>query len=366
MTEDLRIRSAITQVAAEWYAAHRVGRVSDADRAAFLAWLKASPLHIEEYLGVAALDRAMTDVSWDPAVSKEALIASARADSSANLLDYSSMAIPASPAAGVTMRLSGRHAFAAAGIAILALGAGLLASRWSGHGRPVEAKTYRTGHGEQSTEALADGSTLHMNTDTLVTVSFSAAERHIELDHGEVAVQVAHDARRALRVHAGTTNSTAIGTDFDVYRRADATLITVVSGRVAVSGDPPTAPRETHAPVQVGAGQQTDVVDGAAPPPPRAANLRETTAWLERKIVFQDRALGAVADDFNRYNDVVFSVDDSKLRDLKISGNFDAADVASFAAFLRSLSGVRVQRVADGFRVSSRPATAAAAASHHF
>ena len=81
MTDDLRIRSAITQVAAEWYAAHRVGRVSDADRAAFLAWLKASPLHIEEYLGVAALDRAMTDVSWDPAVSKEALIASARADS---------------------------------------------------------------------------------------------------------------------------------------------------------------------------------------------------------------------------------------------------------------------------------------------
>ena len=44
---DAQIRSAITQVAAEWYAAHRSGPLAEADRAAFLAWLKASPIHIE-------------------------------------------------------------------------------------------------------------------------------------------------------------------------------------------------------------------------------------------------------------------------------------------------------------------------------
>jgi len=56
---DAQIRSAITQVAAEWYAAHRSGPLAEADRAAFLAWLKASPIHIEEYLGVAALERTL-------------------------------------------------------------------------------------------------------------------------------------------------------------------------------------------------------------------------------------------------------------------------------------------------------------------
>jgi ferric-dicitrate binding protein FerR (iron transport regulator) len=43
---DPMIRSAITQVAADWYAAHRVGPLSDTARANFLAWLKASPMHI--------------------------------------------------------------------------------------------------------------------------------------------------------------------------------------------------------------------------------------------------------------------------------------------------------------------------------
>jgi transmembrane sensor len=359
VTEEARIRSAITQVAADWYAAHRVGQPSDADRAAFLAWLKASPLHMEEYLGVAALDRSMAAATQETGLSKETLIELARADLGAIPLDHGATAHRQPPPSRPPEVRPWRPALAAAGIAILASGAGFLAWRSSDHATPVDVRTYRTGHGEQSARPLADGSMLRMNTDTLVTVRFSPLERTIELDHGQVAIHVVHDERRALHVRAGSTDTVAIGTDFDVYRRTDSTLITVVSGQVSVSVDSPVPPqRLAQVPAKppskrrVGAAQQLEVVADVPAPEPRPADLRETTAWLERKVVFEERPLAAVAEEFNRYNDIVFAIDDPTLRNLKISGNFDAADIASFAAFLGSLGGVHVERLPASFRVS--------------
>ena len=38
-------------------------------------------------------------------------------------------------------------------------------------------RTYSTGHGEQSVRVLPDGSVLHLNTDSQVTVRYSRRER---------------------------------------------------------------------------------------------------------------------------------------------------------------------------------------------
>src|SRR5262245_60912146 len=53
-----KIRSAIAQEAAEWFVMNRGGAaISADDRAAFGAWLKTSPLHVEEYLKTATMAR---------------------------------------------------------------------------------------------------------------------------------------------------------------------------------------------------------------------------------------------------------------------------------------------------------------------
>jgi len=223
-------------------------------------------------------------------------------------------------------------------------------------GRGADAvMAYRTTHGEQGVWALTDGSTLHVNTDTAVTVRFSSAERLLEIDHGQVAVDVAHDDGRPFRVHAGSTDAVAIGTEFDVYRQPDATQITVVTGQVAVSvgqfAPARTAGAGLLSGLRVGAGRQVRVVAGRLPSASEPTDLRETTAWLERKIVFDRRPLGAVADEFNRYNNIPFTIDDPALRSLLISGTFNAADIDSFAAFLESLNGVRVERLPTRFNV---------------
>ena len=55
-----------------------------------------------------------------------------------------------------------------------------------------------------------------------------------------------------------------------------------------------------------------------------------------------------MADEFNRYNDIPFTIADPALRSLPISGTFNAADTDSFAVFLESLDGVRVERLRAG------------------
>jgi transmembrane sensor len=361
---DPQIRSAITQVAADWYAAHRVGRLSEADRAAFLAWLKASPIHIEEYLGVAALERTLAAAVDDPSMSMDAWVEVARADPTDNVVDIDGPFSPHKPTRGprgpyepARVRPARRFWLSIAAAACVSV-AGICVLWIERGGDGIDGvKTYRTAHGQQGAWALPDGSTLHVNTDTAVTVRFSAAERMVEVDHGQVAVDVAHDDRRTFRVHAGSTDAVAVGTEFDVYRRPDSTQITVMSGQVAVSVGRfvphQTTPARLPGGLRVGAGQQVSVRSGVLPAAPQPTDARETMAWLERKIVFDQRPLGAVADEFNRYNDIPFTIDDTALRSLTISGAFNAADTESFAAFLESLDGVRVQRLPTGFIVSS-------------
>jgi len=45
-----RTSMAIASDAAEWLVAQRAGRLGEAERQAFLVWLRASPRHVEEYL----------------------------------------------------------------------------------------------------------------------------------------------------------------------------------------------------------------------------------------------------------------------------------------------------------------------------
>jgi transmembrane sensor len=350
---DPQIRSAITQVAADWYAAHRVGPLSVTERAAFLAWLKASPIHIEEFLGVAALERALGAATAEPWMSTDAWVEMARADPTGSVVDITGPSVRYEPTQVRPARRFWRRIAATACVSVAVICVLWIVRGGEFHG----VKTYRTAHGQQGAWALPDGSMLHVNTDTAVTVRFSSAERMVEVDHGQVAVEVAHDDRRIFRVHAGSTDAVAIGTDFDVYRRPDSTLITVMAGQVAVSVGKfvphRAAPTGLGGRLRVGAGQQVNVSAGVLPSAPEPTDVRETTAWLERKIVFDQRPLGAVADEFNRYNDIPFTIDDPALRSLTISGAFNAADTDSFAAFLESLDGVRVERLPTRFKVSS-------------
>src|ERR1700686_5024702 len=73
-----QIRAAIAEQAGEWMVANEVG-LDERDAAALTAWLKTSPVHVEEFLGVAAIARDLKDARTDPEYSLDAILARARA-----------------------------------------------------------------------------------------------------------------------------------------------------------------------------------------------------------------------------------------------------------------------------------------------
>jgi transmembrane sensor len=341
---DEQIRLAIAEQASEWFVENRGGPLDREARSRFMAWLKASPVHVGEYLAIVGLARDLNTAASTTEIPLEALLARARAQTDpVAILDPSVRGhAPVATRPRVSRVWS---CAAAAALAMVAVAALWLTRDGERFGLP---RTYSTAHGEQSERVLPDGSVLHLNTDSQVTVHYSRRERVVNLDRGEALFQVAHQDERRFRVAAGNAQILTVGTQFDVYRKPGAVLITIVEGTVAVYTGPP---QLTPVALPLGAGYQVEVRGQVGLP--RRVDVRAAVAWLKRQIAFEDEPLAEVAAEFNRYGGIALEIDDDTVRALRISGVFNAYDTDSFAAFLQTLNGVVVQKTPTRIRVRS-------------
>jgi transmembrane sensor len=344
-----QIRRAIAEQAAEWFVASRTGPLDEQGRTDFMAWLRTSPLHVAEYLGVASIARDLAAATSDPDVSVDALLAQTLADE-----QVVSFKPPRPRHEPPTKRAWVWRGWAVATSATCALLVGLII--WSVRDGELLglSKTYRTAHGEQSSVRLPDGTVVHLNTDSAVTVRYGRKERVVDVDQGEALFQVAHADGRRFRVVAGVAQVLDVATEFDVFRQTSATVVTVVEGEVAVleaKGSPPLGAAVPADAQRVRAGYQLRIDAGEASAQPMPVNVSQALAWLHHKIVFEQRPLGEVAEEFNRYARIPVVIEDATLRALPISGVVDAYDTDSFMTFLATLEGVRVLRTATQIRV---------------
>ena len=194
-----------------------------------------------------------------------------------------------------------------AGVAA-ALTAAILLPMFALKGAPVQ--TYETRKGQRQTIALADGSSLQLNTDTRITVQLSAHARKLVLDRGEVALKVTHDASRPLTLTAGEAQITDLGTEFNVRRDDDGGVAVAVREgevRFADAGAPATTLQRGDIALHA-AGSAGAVVSHGDPD--------EAFAWQNAHAIYRDQPLAVVARDLNRYFDKPIVVDDQagKLR----------------------------------------------------
>jgi transmembrane sensor len=347
-----QVRAAIAEQAGEWFAVNDEGPLDALDSAALATWLKTSPVHIEEFLGVSAIARDLREARTDPQYSLEAILARARAEEEPTvraLGSRDSIAVRARPS---RRWLAGAVAMAAS--VVLSLG---LFSWWNSReaAQPPLAESitelrFETGHGEQLSRRLADNSVLHLNTDSAVTIRYGKNERLVKLTSGQADFEVAHESIRTFRVLAGSAEVVDIGTQFDVRVEQHSTVVTVVEGRVEVGSSPMLDKFGTSSPqppprrfVELAAGQQVSVTEGEGPTTPVAVDAQSATAWLHRQIVFDHEPLERVAAEYNRYTAKPIEIATPALRKMQISGVFATDDPDAFVAFLRSLQGVRVE-----------------------
>jgi transmembrane sensor len=359
-SNDEKVRAAIAEQAADWLVANDEGPLDVRASAALTDWLKASPVHIEEFLGVSVIARDLREAGTDPEYSLESVLARARADDESSVQPFWPRVI--TPVRSLSSQGWLTAAVTVAGLAVVSLGLSLWWSvRLNG---PVSAPVsttalhFEAGHGGRLDRRLADGSVLHLNTDSAVTVRYGKTERLVTLTGGQADFEVAHDPARAFQVFAGAAEVVAVGTNFDVRLEHGSTVVTVVEGRVTVGlasmlEQPGTNPSQNHSPrfVQVSADQQIRVAAAEWPATPVAVDAEHSTAWLHREVVFDHEPLERVAAEFNRYAPKPIDIATPALRNLQISGAFATDDTDAFIAFLRTLKGVRVEVTATVIRV---------------
>lgn len=272
-----------------WFVRLRDEEVSEDDKATFRAWLGADPTNAQAYGEVVRLWGGLDGVSQRPSTLIHPVITHPPARRSA----LSRLAMAASLAAAFGL---GAYALAPAGF----------------------LADHRTSAGEQRTVTLTDGSNMEINTASAISIAFDPEVRQVTLHGGEAYFEVAKDPTRPFVVDAGAGRIEVLGTAFSVRRFGDAVSVIVTESEVEVSGpDGRTA--------VVRAGQSLEVTESGGLGRTEPADAGKSLAWRRGRLVFDNRPLGEVLAELERYRTGRILIMDSALESLPVTGSFSIA-----------------------------------------
>lgn len=288
--------------AVDWYVRLNDSQVTDAQRAAWQAWLAEDPCHAQAWARLEGLRQRFEQAPQGLA----------------------SMALE-------NARYSRRTAVKT--LAAL-FGVGLVG--WQGYQVSPWSADYVTRVGERRRVTLADGSRLDLNTDTRVDIRFDAGQRLIHLLHGEILVQTAKDSR-PLSVHSTEGRILALGTRFSVRQIGALTRVAVEEHAVEIR------PRLAEAQMlRVEAGQACDFTSG------RVGDLRpaqtSASAWAQGMLVVVDWRLDDLLAELSRYRSGYLGCS-PEVAALRLSGAFNLDDCEATLASLQDALPVEVHRM---------------------
>lgn len=187
---------------------------------------------------------------------------------------------------------------------------------------------YATAIGQRQEVTLADGSLVHLNTNSQMRVAYSGAVREIRLLQGEAYFTVAKREAHPFRVLAGNRRVEAIGTAFAVHLSESSVNVTVTEGRVKLStstsgqsafAEPmvpePGVLEAGYRAVITGTGESSTVsvdTSGAA----------DRLAWRDGVLLFTGEPLEEVVKEISRYTTMHIEIADASIRYLPVGGRF--------------------------------------------
>jgi transmembrane sensor len=322
-------------------------------RSEFVAWLKESPLHVREVLLALAVDRALERLDAGRVRDIESLLAQ---------VNRQVVGFPQQPVQAVSLRPKAR-ALRWGALAAGVIGAALCAWLYMTPYR-ADWKEYGTAKSEQRAFELEDGSVIYLNIDSRVAVRLSKPSREVRLLEGEALFRVRHDGSRPFRVYTKDAVIQDVGTEFNVYNRADGTVIAVIEGSVEVTPENGTAwPDASGASTATGgtpptrtvcANEEVQITHGVALSVHRLADVSDAVAWQQRRLVFRQSTLQHIIEEFNRYSRQKIRLEGAGAMNQVYTGVFDADDPESLVQVLAREGDLIVERSEDGFVVRSR------------
>ena len=244
------------------------------------------------------------------------------------------------PGAGETERPAEppRPGFAyatAAALAAAAIAVGLVLARGPWSVRETEAVMLQTNIGEIRQVALADGSTVILDSASRVEVELARGHRKARVRFGRARFQIA-GGDGPFVVAAGDETLASAGGTIDVERQDRASRVDVLAGGAEV--------RAGRAPgLALGAGAGALSSEGGL----QSYRVPVRPDWTNGMLQFDGTPLAAVAALANHYSDQRLIVD-ADLGRLKVSGAFRAGDTAGLARALAAAFGLSAAQGTDG------------------
>jgi transmembrane sensor len=335
---------------------------SETRNAAFLEWLTRSPQHVAVFLETYETYRRVGNVDALVAIDVPALVRQAAQESmpanrplSIACRSHEEVNSPRSIAEYLprskTVRRFAAVAFTAVALLLAGGGALMVFKNIS-----ATSMSYFTSVGAQGTVRLEEGSELTLNTASRIEVTLDRHLRRVKLVSGEVLINVHHESARPFLVESDGVRIFDLGTQFDVYKHASGTRVSVVDGQVRLTcacrwlterspaGDQirvsaPSAATESRE-INLTEGDQVNVTleHGELTLDRRkqtAEELKRMISWKDGSLDFEDQPLTEVVEEFNRYIPQHFVIADPEIGRLHFGGFFPSPDPGKFIEELR-------------------------------
>jgi transmembrane sensor len=231
---------------------------------------------------------------------------------------------------------------------------------------------YATAIGRQQQLTLADGSTLQLNTNTVVNVTYGEHFRDIHLLQGEAYFEVAKNKRKPFRVFAGKGRVQAVGTAFAVHLREDKVAVTVTEGRVVLAGvddEPVNQPGDTvlDQPPKFAenlgtlvAGQGAAIKNTLAEGSDASSrvvldelqvfqtdDIDRQLSWRRGLLVFSGEPLEQVVKEISRYTTMDIEIPEEEVRSIKVGGQFEVGDTEMMLDAFEDTFALKVVRTGN-------------------
>ncbi len=162
---------------------------------------------------------------------------------------------------------------------------------------------------------LPDGSTIWLNYETQLRYA-QQNDREVWLE-GEGYFEIAPQADKQFLVHSGKLDVQVLGTSFniDAYAPADSVMVTVTSGKVAVShekSEAVTLTADQLAVYQAAAGRIEKYDTGAT----------DASAWRQGLLVFKNASFRSIGRKLERRYDVRIRFDGNRTASAQLSASF--------------------------------------------
>lgn len=199
---------------------------------------------------------------------------------------------------------------------------------------------YYTNVGEIRQVTLADGSKIHLNTDSAVVIHYNDVERRIELLRGEAYFDVAANKNRPFIVESESFTAKAVGTRYSVWTKnvSNGGGAQVLEGIVEV--------RDNKDVLQLVHNQHAKL-DAQDQLKAGHSNVEQNTAWREGKLIFSNRPLAEVISTLSRYRRGKLIILGDTLGQRKVSGIFDIKNTDETLHYLEQSLSLKMTRLTD-------------------